>query len=443
MLINLQKNIYKKLNAEVIIILISIIVLVSIIVLDLFMYSNILKILLVASIVVLISIVFNNRIIEGILLLSPFMEMIPTINIGSGGIDFINIYMIFTNMILFIFIIHNFKKIYKTKIMKVYLIYFIYLFLNSLFITPKFVWATPTLLRHSGIIMVYIVSYFQLKEGKLKLDKIEKIMIMGSIIPTFLGIYQLLTKSGMDINNANRITGSFGHHPLGYALYLQIIIIFFMYRYYISKNKKHIVYVLINLVLLLGTNTRLVFVTTIIGLILILIRFRDFNKIPILLLIVGTVIIMQGSLLNRLLSTLELDDSTRYRVVLKERMEPYIEESPILGIGVGNFSKINENISGEKRVAPHDDYFGAKAETGYIGLVLYIILQGIIILHLRKSKNGYLGLIIYLCTNILCYLENPNNFYVNQMLLWIIIGFVSDEQKIKEVKYDEDMYGRV
>jgi beta-1,4-N-acetylglucosaminyltransferase len=314
---------------------------------------------------------------------------------------------------------------------KIFLSFIIIGILNSILISENLIWSVPTLLRFTGIFLIYVITRNLFVE-KIGFHRLLNAILISGFFPVIVGIIQYIFKLGLNINDAHRIYGSFTPHPVGFAFYLQILILVAIYMFLYSGSYRYIFFTLILGFLLIHTNTRLVFVTTClsIGIIILLKKHYKLFAVSSILTILYLIFI-QKSLIYRLLSTFNMDSSTKFRYFIYNTMEPLMKENLIFGSGLGNFAYIFEELTGIDRVAPHNDYFGILFEVGVIGLVIYLILQLCIILQLGyKIKNNnptklfliFVTLMVFINTNIFGFLSNPNNYYEIQLYVWMIIG---------------------
>lgn len=90
-----------------------------------------------------------------------------------------------------------------------------------------------------------------------------------------------------------------------------------------------------------------------------------------------------------------------------------------------------EKVAGETNIAAHNDYILYLVKTGVVGIVTYLILQGVIVVGLiRRSKllkreTYFFAVsvaIAYLVVNVLSFLSNAYYFYEIQLWIWLGIG---------------------
>lgn len=362
--------------------------------------------------------------------------------ISGYEIDARILFLVGTVGLLIILFALNYKTLKFDLIAKVFMVFLIYMAINSIFISQSIIWSMPTLLRFLGMYFFYIFS-MNLFKSQNDVEKLLKYILASGIFPAIVGIIQYIFKLGLNINDAHRIYGSFSTHPLGFAFFLQILIGICVYFYY--KNGRtiniYLGYIGLLMFLLIQTNTRLIFLTTVLLIFIIMILKKEYKK----LLISGTIgllylVFIQKSLIYRVLSTLNMDSSTKFRYFVFKKMEPFFYESPIFGEGLGNFAYIFESLTGIDRVAPHNDYFGILIELGLIGLILYVLIQLIVLMRavfVFESDLVKITVLLYLNTNIIGFLSNPNNYFEIQIYMWILLGavrgYVVNSRKEKKV----------
>lgn len=225
-------------------------------------------------------------------------------------------------------------------------------------------------------------------------------LITGAIIPLLIGVYQFITKTGMDIDGvANRIFGTFAH-PNILATFALLLLMVLVNEIIIAKNheqnnygvwSKWLCVFLLAIVAL--TYTRIAWVGA--GVLFIIIGSVYFRKILIYGLVCVALFyglfypvnnylissynfnLQSFSLISRLTARNEDSDSIKWRTDVASRVLPLFKRRAILGYGYGSFPRVwddNKDVGNiwDTTSEAHDDYIKVAFESGIIGLILFL-----------------------------------------------------------------------
>lgn len=288
-------------------------------------------------------------------------------------------------------------------------------------------------------------------------------IVVGMLIPAASGLIQTVLGDALFINEAARLTGIYATSPVGLGLAMQLAglalagVVAFRDRRWDRTHRLVIFLLLLFTVVLVGTATRLVFASFVVGLLLTAALARRYRLMP--LIVIGAVVVLfaQPGLAGRFASTIEPlptappvvvpgstpppidpqdvvvgDSSLRFRLYLWGSMVPEWWQSPVVGRGTGSFAKLFEQRSGLQRVAPHNDYLGIAVETGVVGLSAYLLLQLTILVTLgrriiarrpvRPRLEDVVALVAFVTLDLVNFINNPMLFLDLQVALWALLG---------------------
>jgi O-antigen ligase len=348
-------------------------------------------------------------------------------------------FFLYTGLTFLFLLIYLFNKLTLIKLnFNFFFLGFVLLnFILTFGLSPSLKAGIPTSIRFLLYFLVLQVmfNFFINKDFKEKyFEKIINIMILSSFVPICFAIYQYITKTAPFFNGGYRLTGTFGMHALAFAMLLQVIgIIIYSVKLRNLKFNWYLIYFIILSFILIQTHSRLIMATFFFAIVCIdLITKRYFRVIPIFIVMIGFILI-EKTVLERIMSTFNIDNSTSFRLYIYKVMTPLIDDSMIWGYGTGSFPVLFEKLTKIKDVAPHNDYLGLIIDNGLIGLLLYLGLQISLLYFLGKqilknsgqTKNlAIAAFFIYFNTNVLNFIENPNYFFINQIIIWTIIGML-------------------
>jgi O-antigen ligase len=258
--------------------------------------------------------------------------------------------------------------------------------------------------RFSSIFFLYFLAYHIIvtpHQARL----FRQAFALSLVAPVAAGIFEFVTQRGLTFGEfSNRIFGTFGH-PNVFAFYLVLALALFLGQVSLSPKRvrRGLVIGLGLLVVLLGlTLTRGAWV----GLAIVLatfgfVRHRRLVAAVALILVMGGILfplvnristeqfnvdIARSSLVRKLTDTQSEDSSYRFRVQLWREMSPKFWERPVLGHGLGSFTKLREQqiFNFFEGTEAHNDYLRLAVETGVAGLLAYIVLIGAVIRRLAR-----------------------------------------------------------
>lgn len=318
----------------------------------------------------------------------------------------------------------------------------------------------PSFMRYFLYLFVFSVAYIKTKTLGLNENHIKSLSLICFYIAILFGVLEFVTGNVAYFNGAYRSSGNFSGHSLGYALFLFVLLMYFYYQYVITKKKYFLVISIIAFLFLYLTQSRalilLVFIAIPVSKLILNRNFfyRIFTFFMILVLALIFYFIVPVYLSDtRLFSIYEIvfngriDGSTLTRLyIINESLNNLTNLDKILGIGLGGFNQYFFDITGRIGFAAHNIYLQFFVEGGWLGLILFIILQFYVILKLRKNyrrsscKEGKLmselGLSLFLSIEVFGFLLNAHYFYQSHFLFMFLLGFIISFGNLK-VKYNK------
>ncbi|MBN2663606.1 MAG: O-antigen ligase family protein [Bacteroidales bacterium] len=296
-------------------------------------------------------------------------------------------------------------SILKTPVILAYFAYFVLVTLSSLWAT-NFSEASYEFLKTGAFffMFIYIILFIAPKE-KSKDAVITTFVALGLILALigFSQISKTIDELGFSLKSVYKVIGNNAHKNI-YSQVLFITFSFSIYGIYYFKDFRQKLSILIsftNLLIILLLMTRSVWgallISTIATLIVYFIflrksvPFKKIKKVIIPLVIIaifsGVIFLLISGLDSKkevrthISETSHLDEGNAlHRIVLWKKSFELLKESPLLGVGAGNWkidilkydvTKSNKKGHIEPR-RPHNDYVSVITETGIIGFIIYI-----------------------------------------------------------------------
>jgi O-antigen ligase len=215
------------------------------------------------------------------------------------------------------------------------------------------------------------------------------IVILSSITPLALGLYQVLTDAGQHHNaEFNRVYGTFPL-PNGLAAYIVLIVPILFCALDIWKDLPRrlllIACIAIAIIVLISTYTRTAWIALAVSFLMLLVtsrRIRPVSLILVLSLVVAGWLLAWPTISARF-SDLSGPEASRSslvgRMYIWDAAVPVFFRNPLVGQGLGMFAMTigavgAQNIPGQasaSAIAAHNDYLRILVETGIIGFILY------------------------------------------------------------------------
>jgi Lipid A core - O-antigen ligase and related enzymes len=357
--------------------------------------------------------------------------------ISGVNLNLSSLFAMYCIFMVFIYVVLN--KIYiKNNIITAFIIFIVVGFI-SVILPYNYHLGIVELFKYISILAVYlIILYLNSKEENFD-SHITKAIILSSIVPLSVGLYQIIFKKGFSSGfsseqGLNRVYGTFVH-PNSYAFYLLIIVVtIFIYNQKYERNKFFYLLGAVALLELYFTYTRSAWL----GMALIVVSYVflsdiSFNKkisfgIFLIILSIPIYNLTYHRFANIFSGSME-ESSLATRLYIWKGMFSVFKERPIIGYGIGSF-KYYSNIVLNWRIEAHNDYLRLLFETGVIGLLTYMSIQFKVLKNILKYKiDGYKVVSILICTFYLLSLsDNIIDMAVCQWYLWTLIAIYSEKQ---------------
>jgi putative inorganic carbon (hco3(-)) transporter len=308
------------------------------------------------------------------------------------------------------------------------------------------------LVRIFGLLSLCALAYVSVKNITDFKNLILSFFI-SSLLPIAFSVYQLAFNIGFqdDLVSIPRIFGTFSH-PNVLSMYLfGIIVLAFLYAWKLTQNNLTrltlTLFICANLIILYLTYTRIAWIALILffGAIGIL-RFRKI-LLPLVFIPIILFFFSQG-FRDRIEETLHpsADSSIVWRKLLwKDTVGKTIDDgNKLLGSGINTFPLLSESTRGTDLGSnePHNDFVKFFVEGGLLGLGVFLLYLGMIVIAIRKQKKSASAdsdsffiseiLLIFFLAMIVSSLSD--NIFKNtplQWIFWIALGGFSALKKIQ------------
>jgi len=345
------------------------------------------------------------------------------------GLLFFNdseLYVKYSNVLIFLFIVTGSFYIIKFNSFKVNIFLISYLFLGFLSLVSILysVDRELSLIKSISLILIFAFIFILYNILKLKFD-IEEIMSYIINVSVFFSVYLLIDfLLNFDVNFYWKYRlGAKLANPNTIGLILSTSYLFSLYKFINTKKKFYIIFLLILLLTVLLTGSRksigLIFVSSIFLPFLNLnlsvnkiIRFSFITTlfVSILILLYANNAYFRYQVVRRFENTLSRgsnfdseSDQLRYNMLIKG--VNIFFDSPLFGHGADTYKHFSENYF-NKKIYSHNNYIELLVGTGLFGLFLFYLPIFLVFLklfmYIRISNNKLLiyTLLIYIFLNI-------------------------------------------
>ncbi|NQX82435.1 MAG: O-antigen ligase family protein [Flavobacteriaceae bacterium] len=309
----------------------------------------------------------------------------------------------------------------------------------------------PSILRFTMYLLACLVTYRYIEVNGLDyLIRILKSVIKFAVIITIIiGFSEVLFWDIRFMNGAYRLSGQFLGHPLAYAMFL-IVLIVFTYELKIFDKNKIVRWVMLSMLIYLFMNTHSrapIFGLCISYAIYVFIKdkniLKQFRNILIILIALSSVILVvintdiSPRIKKVFISKNSLKDNstnTRFEII-DNTFEGMDIVDKTIGVGLGGFNRFYELHTHQLGVAAHNNYLLFFAEGGFVGLFIFILYQITLFYFLyvfvRKKERIYKGInlnrlifVVVFFFEFLAFLLNNYYFYNSQIFVFVIIGLM-------------------
>lgn len=260
-----------------------------------------------------------------------------------------------------------------------------------------------------SIILLFIVGAILIETKQIRLKALLRIILIGSLIPMCIGIWQLIQGAGIrTFTVQDRIYSTFAH-PNVFALYILIIgslgWLLYQLRPIVQSYVATVILPILG-ILLLSTYTRAAWVgailfstiygllqyrkKTLIGIAIIITTYISFYPVNQFFINTFDTSLTEYQLISRIFERNEEADSIAWRISVVTESTNIIREKPLLGFGYGTFPTVWEirrdpSFRYDDSNEAHNDYLRLTVESGLIGLSLYLVVLAMLLLHSIKT----------------------------------------------------------
>jgi len=329
------------------------------------------------------------------------------------------------NILLFIFVVvkvrkDGVKKSFFEKWIFLFLIGIVISFIKSPYEVDSGLVSLKRMLR--WIFFPLLLGQFCIKE---KTKRYLLYSAGGGLVFYVLRYYlEISKKMKFKLNWGQRYTGGYMLSQISLVLGICLILglILFCYKK-VSLKERIILAVLITIsgILLMLTQTRGMYlaVLLVIPLALFIKSIKHFILVSIVGILMGMILFSTMSTnkyVVRAKSITRIDTSNLGRIEVWKEAYKIFKENPINGVGYNNFSKAQrEGIYkyNKKYYHPHNTILKFASETGILGLLGYLLLNGVLVLKgIKNGKNDLNDLMIF--GIILCLLI----YELSEIIIW-------------------------
>jgi len=327
-------------------------------------------------------------------------------------------------------------------------------------------------MKLANLFALFGITYILAEKDRLGFKaKFLKAGVAAAIAPLLLGLYQFISKTGMDIDEvSNRIYGTLAHPNVLATFALLLLMVLANEIIAKQKNKGSLLNLktdtlpkllgLFLLIIIALTYTRIAWIGaailfiiigiiyykktliySIAGLILFFILFYPINNF----LISSYNINLQASgLISRLTTRNQDSDSVRWRTNLVTKVLPLFKKEYIKGYGYGTFARVwddNKDLTNlwDNTSEAHNDYIKVAFESGVVGLFLFLVIFATLLYRqiTFAIKNNWKNIVfiasifVYL---ILSFSDNMLHHTPTIWWFWAVWGWWANEYRIEKNK---------
>lgn len=360
-------------------------------------------------------------------------------------------------LLLLGYLFHTKKLIYRSPFV-VFLVLVIFGTVVSIISNGPRVYI-PTVTRYLSYIFIanlfYRIGKHQSREELTKFVKLTvKTFLIISII---FGYFEIISGRVDFINGDFRVAGPFRKHQLAFAMFLFAnLILHLEFNVRQEKRRKNFliqfIIFLLSFYLFVRTGSRALFVIFFLSYFgLYLLSSKNFKSAlrVILIGLVGGLGLILVILYTNISPRLKLilvsetsiyDPSTMTRLLIYQKSwDGFQHENQLIGIGIGGFAPFYSKLGGEM-VAAHNNYLLFLIETGYIGLVLYLLFQAVLfrtlLRDLRRRRDSFAraAMLVFIGVHVMSFLLNNFYFFTTELIIWAVYGMsMSDRSENQSI----------
>jgi len=393
------------------------------------------------------------------LLFLSLVLLTPFITSFSLPVSLITIKILWFSVSVFCFISIvsvNFLLQAKTTKIKLHLnlidlcviIFNLYVHINFVFLGESY--TSGMLTPFSLIFCLYLILKFNLQQRVLKFNEyIKHFPFVLALLSSLIGLYQIIQiyyfKKPLQVNGFMGNSGAFSSYL---AIITSFMLIFVGSIHKVRLKYFYITIIIPTLLVILFTKGRASWVAiSLAGLFIAFNTFKTQVKAITGLYKKYRLVIIVGLVCFILISSFFVfnfkKDSSNGRILIWKITTEMIKETPLLGVGFGNFGstyplhqanflKVNKDepmqFLANDVNHPFNEYFYTIAELGVIGFVIFLAIFIAIVYY--KQKNNKLLLACYagiLCFLILSLFTYPFKIFSIQFLVFAFVAIISSK----------------
>ncbi len=331
--------------------------------------------------------------------------------------------------------------------------FYIYLFIGGLSIlnSPDMGISLIAMVKLLSLLALFLLAY-NLPENFDDALKIIKAILISAIIPIIYGIYQLITKQGVQIPTVGeladvpRILSTFSLSN-AFAFYLgMIILLYILIQFYSHKKVERAVNILIlvgGFVCLVYTYTRAIWLSLSLSLSCIAVFEKRVRRWLIILALI-CIPLFYNEVLKRFDDLVNPPPAYRTNTLVgriemaKMLLFEAFPEQPFLGFGLGVSADVLEQYtSANHKNIPHNDYIRVLLETGILGFIAYLVFLGKIFFYLldliRRKVNFHANIVFFGILILYLVSSMGQNIFLNISGVGYIFVLMGLAQKINDI----------
>lgn len=303
-------------------------------------------------------------------------------------------------------------------------------------------------LHLGGLSFLFVIS--NTVKNKKDLNVIITVMVFSAFLVALYGLYQYVVgveveRAWLDVENnpgvRTRVYSVFNNPNILAEYLIMTIPLSISLFWFSSKIHKKIIFLGTSLVMILSlvfTLSRGGWIGFAFSALIFIVLIEKRLLLSLIPISVGAIYLLPQTILNRILSIGNLQDSSNaYRIKMWEITGNIIRDHPIAGVGFGHLP-FKQTYETYIRTMPifhsHNTYLQTAAETGIPGLLVFLLFLFIIfkyaIVHLVKSDDKYIRVmtagILSGLGGVLAHGGVENILYIPRIIFtfWIMISFV-------------------
>lgn len=235
--------------------------------------------------------------------------------------------------------------------------------------------------RLATIFSVFVLSYNMFKKEQ-ELKHLVNFCLLSLVIPLSVAYYQLIANIRV---SGFRVFGTFPHANQ-FALYLLLFIAITYWKYVITKRKYWLLFLLVEIIVFIATFSISGYLMFILLSVLLFLHFKRSARIVVIsVMVMFAILVANKDFFQKRIARIRQFDTVG---VLEERKSigsigwrinywmdllELSKNKPLLGYGLDTYIYYGNYTETEGSVYPHNDYMKFLVETGFVGLLFYLL----------------------------------------------------------------------